>query len=293
MNETNHNPFYAIHRLHKNSKQIIPKVFEEPQVKHLLKESFDIVVVEEVFVDALKVFAWHFKAHLVVFHPHRANFWVNDYMGNPCLPAYITQYPATFGMVGNYFDRVMNLALYVFEISYKEFVYLKEQNKILKAYFNESPDLSQIIYNTSLAFLNSDVSIHQSVPTLPNMIDIGGFHIDIPKSLPTEIKTFIENTAIGVIYIDMDFLTSSYIPEETLNWMVKVFSEFDYDFLWIWDEKKVQNQTKNLRIEGALPLGDVLGKWSAQYIVILLNLYNNFLLILLIFMKIGMCSIFL
>ncbi|XP_044745510.1 UDP-glycosyltransferase UGT5-like [Coccinella septempunctata] len=256
--ETNHNPFFAIHRIHEYSKGIIPRVFEERGVKQLLNHNFDVVVIEEVFADALKVLAWHFKAHLVIFHPHRANFWVNDYLGNPCLPTFVTEYPATFSISKNFLERSLNLALYLYEKLYKEFVVLKEHRNVTSAHFPEAPDLSDIIYNTTLAFLNSDVAVYQFVPTLPNMVDIGGFHIDVPGRLPVEVQAFFDGSKKGVVYIDLDFLTSSYLSEETRDWMVEVLSEFEYDFLWVWDEQAIPNQPANLRFQDPLKLGNVL-----------------------------------
>ncbi|XP_045460945.1 UDP-glycosyltransferase UGT5-like isoform X2 [Harmonia axyridis] len=261
-----------MHRIYNNSKSIIPKVFGDSQVQQLLNETFDLVIIEEVFVDALKVFAWHFKAHLIVFHPHRSNFWVNDNMGNPCLPAYISEYPSTFGVAKNFIERVENVMLYVLQVVFKEFVYLKEHSEISQKYFPSSPQLSDIVYNTSLAFMNSDISIHQSVPTLPNMIDIGGFHIKNPKPLPIDVLKFCNNSTKGVVFIDMDFVTSSYMHENIRNSMMNVLSKLHYNVLWIWDEMNFPNKPSNLMLQYTLPLGDVLAHPNIKLFIHLGNM---------------------
>ncbi|KAL3286086.1 hypothetical protein HHI36_000599 [Cryptolaemus montrouzieri] len=258
MTETKHNPYDVIERLNENAKAIIPKVFENSQVKEILNTTFDVVIVEQIFTDALKVLAWHFKAPLIVFHPFRADIWINSYVGNPNFPSFIPEYATTYNICMNLLERIENVALYFYDTLFREYVYLKEHNQIMKRYFPDAPDLSDIAYNTSLVLLNSDISIDQPIPKVPNMIDIGGFNIIYPKPLPADVFKFLDNSTKGVVYINLDMLTSNHILEKTRNYFVKLFSSSEYDFLWQWDEERVPNQSPNILVHRELPQQDVL-----------------------------------
>ncbi|KAK9869158.1 hypothetical protein WA026_002904 [Henosepilachna vigintioctopunctata] len=256
--ETNHNPFYVIDRIYQNSKQIIPKVYENTEVKALLNRTFDLIIVEQIFMNSLGVFAWHFQAPLVVFHPFRADSLVNSYVGNPNFPSFIPEFPAPYDSVMNFLVRCANAVLYIYNLLFKEFVCLEEQNEIMKKYFPQAPDLSEIAYNTSMILLNSDLSTDQPIPKVPNMIDIGGFHITTPKSLPPDVLSFLNKSVKGVVFVRLDPLTSNYLSEETRRLLVSVFSSFKHDFLWQWDEERVPDQPPNLLMRKSLSPQDVL-----------------------------------
>lgn len=64
-------------------------------------------------------------------------------------------------------------------------IYLPAHDKTMRKYFGEDlPPLKNIISNTSLVLINHHFSLAFPRPYLPNMVEIGGFHVDKPKPLP-------------------------------------------------------------------------------------------------------------
>lgn len=84
-----------------------------------------------------------------------------------------------------FLERLENVFYSVLEeINYRLFV-LKEQDKIMRKYLgNDLPPIENIIKNTSLVFVNHHYSLAFPRPNLPNMVEIGGFHVNPPKPLP-------------------------------------------------------------------------------------------------------------
>lgn len=63
------------------------------------------------------------------------------------------------------------------------------QEVILQKYFNDAPPLKELIDSKlSLILLNSHFSIGDPVPHVPAMVDIGGYHIEEPKTLPKVLQ---------------------------------------------------------------------------------------------------------
>lgn len=71
-------------------------------------------------------------------------------------------------------------------------LYLPKQQTLLRRYFGDDvPPLEDIIRNTSLVFVNDHFSLTYARPLVPNMIPIGGVHVNPPKKLP----------AVGTLHI--------------------------------------------------------------------------------------------
>lgn len=63
--------------------------------------------------------------------------------------------------------------------------YLPSHDKTMRKYFGEDlPPIQEIITNTSVVLVNHHYSLAFPRPYLPNMIEIGGFHVEAPKPLP-------------------------------------------------------------------------------------------------------------
>lgn len=70
-------------------------------------------------------------------------------------------------------------------------------NEQMHKHFPTAPPLEQLLYNkTALILLNSHPSISEPRPHVPNMIEIGGFHVDEPKALPKVSKYLPVTTKI-------------------------------------------------------------------------------------------------
>ena len=56
--------------------------------------------------------------------------------------------------------------------------------ELLKRYFDNPPTIPELQENVALVLSNSHFSFETVRPYTPNIIPVGGFHVDEPKNLP-------------------------------------------------------------------------------------------------------------
>ncbi|XP_060527648.1 UDP-glycosyltransferase UGT5-like isoform X2 [Cylas formicarius] len=243
------------------SAEMTEDFFAHPKVQKLLKsrDHFDVVVIEQFVNDATKIFAYHFGAPLIVASSLGPNYWVNSLVGNPEPPAYVPSSFLNFNYEMSFSERLYNFLFGIFyQINTHLFIYPK-QNKLLKKYYPDGPNLSDIMYNVSLVLLNSHESINGAVPIVPNMIHIGGYHIAPPKRLPEDLQHFLDSSKHGVIYFSLGSnVIPSQMPDATRDAILKVLGSRKENILWKWDQDSVVNQPSNFKLSKWFPQQDIL-----------------------------------
>ncbi|XP_023937656.2 UDP-glucosyltransferase 2-like [Bicyclus anynana] len=134
------------------------------------------------------------------------------------------------------------------------------ENKMVRGIFGSNvPDLSELKKNVQLIFLNVNPIWDFNRPVPPNIIYLGGIHQKPNKELPKDIKTYLDSSVNGVIY--MSFGTNarpSLLSAEKLKIFTNVFSQLPYDILCKWDKEELPNRPENVRISKWLPQSDLL-----------------------------------
>ncbi|KAJ3642499.1 hypothetical protein Zmor_025270 [Zophobas morio] len=254
------NPFLNAVRLAMTSDEV-ESVFKHPNFQKLIKskETFDVVIVEQFLNDALHALATHFKAPLIIFSSLGANFWVNTLTGNPAPTAYVPDTLLKFSEKMTFVERLVNTCTYILnELVYKLYVYPR-QSDIVKKYLPGGPHIDDVIYNASIIFLNSHPSTSQAVPHVPNMIEIGGIHVQTPKALPQHLQTILDDAKKGVIYFSMGSnAKSSQFPKEKLEAFLKAFSKLEETVLWKWEDDILPELPTNVKTGKWLPQQDIL-----------------------------------
>ena len=236
-------------------------VLSHPKVQELLMsdQTFDVVIVEQFVDDALKVFAYHYKAPLVLFIACGSHSWINPLVGNPGPPSYVPEQNIHFRQI-RFLDRLRNTIVYIFGELNRNLLFFPQQEKIMKKYFSEAPALNELVYNASLVLLNSHWSTNMAVPRVPNMVDLGGIHVKPPQVLPQDLKEYLDGAKEGVIYFNMgSVLQSVNFPVEKREAFIKVFAKLKQKVLWKWEGDVLPNKPANVRVQKWMPQQDVLG----------------------------------
>ncbi|KAJ3642495.1 hypothetical protein Zmor_025267 [Zophobas morio] len=245
---------------HTMSKIMEPLLWDD-KIQNLIysNEKFDVVIVEQFLNDAQKALAIHFGAPLIVMSTVRANSWVNTLVGNPAPASYIPMLLTDYSVPMTFSERLLNGILSVMtELFYHFYVYPNENHRI-KKYIPNGVDISDVLYNVSLVLMNSHPSLNQPVPYVPNMIDIGGFHVQPPKKLPQDLQEFLDNAKDGVIYFSMGSnLKSADFPPEKRDAILRTLSKLKEQVLWKWEEDVLPGQPKNVKLSKWLPQQDIL-----------------------------------
>lgn len=224
--------------------------------------TFDLVIVEQFACEALFYLGTHFDAPLIGFSTIEASQWTNRYVGNPTFPAFIPDILLSFDKM-NYWQRLQNTAIYLLQEILFYYQRIPAQEKILKKNFPKASTLKDFIYNTSITFLNADPAFHTSIPKVPGMIDIGGFHLNPPKDLPQDLQEALDNATNGVIYFSLGTsVRSEDMPEEQLNMFLKVFSKLNKTILWKWENESLPIEMENVVIRKWFPQQDILSRYK-------------------------------
>ncbi|XP_068896517.1 UDP-glycosyltransferase UGT5-like isoform X4 [Tenebrio molitor] len=241
--------------------QFMEVILKDESVQKLINsdEKFDVVIVEQFLNDAQKALSTHFGAPLITFNTVGPNFWINPLVGNPSPLSYVPDMMLDYTAPMTFFQRLLNTLLYVFNELFYNLYMFPQQNKMLKKHLPNGPDLYDVLYNTSIVLLNSHSSINQAVPHVPNMIEIGGFHVKPPRKLPSDLQEFLDNSKNGVIYFSMGSnLKSVDLPIEKRNAILNTFSKLKENVLWKWEDDSLPGQPPNVKLSKWLPQQDIL-----------------------------------
>lgn len=233
-----------------------------PNFKKLLKthHHFDVVIVHQHHMNALNTLAWHYKAPLVLFSSLGSNGWNNLYTANPFPTSYIPEVFSGYATDMSFWQRAHNTAVHLFLAYYNHMVLLPGQKQIKEEFFPTAPPFDDVVYNASLMLLMSDISTYPAVPKVPNMIDIGGFHVKPAKTLPLDLQKMMDNAKDGVVYFSLGSnLKSADMKPEVRNVILKVFSKLKQKVLWKWEEDNLPGRPENVEIRKWLPQQEILG----------------------------------
>lgn len=259
----NRSPFLSMPFYYLMGNAVTKFTFASDEMQELLKSDaqFDVIVNEEFLAPSLMGLAHRFKAPLVFLCAMGANQWHNGLFGNPEPASFVPSVVTSHSSRMNFFERLHNLMIYTFDDIYRHLVYYPAEDDILHRYLPDAPPLSQIMYNASLILLNSHTSYKDPVPLLPNMIEIGGYHVSPPKPLPKHLKDYLDDAPNGVVYFSMGSnLKSADMPVEKRNAILRVLSRLKQKVLWKFETDEIGTLPENVKIEKWLPQQDILGE---------------------------------
>ncbi|KAF2890130.1 hypothetical protein ILUMI_16043, partial [Ignelater luminosus] len=241
--------------------QLTENTLNHTNVQKFLKsnEHFDLVIVEQFLNEAFRGFCHKFKAPCVVLSTVGGSRWTNQQMGNSEPPSYVPDMYLNLSSKMSFCERLYNSLVYLGATLFTHLYMFPKQNEILHRYFPDAPHLYDLYYNTSLILLNSHVSTNAAVPYMPNMVEIGGFHIKPPKKLPDYLQDYLDNAKEGFIYFSLgSILESKNLPKEKRDVILKVLSKLKQKVLWKWEDETLSGKPSNVKISKWLPQQDIL-----------------------------------
>lgn len=152
-----------------------------PEVKELLRsdQKFDLIILEIFLDDALLGFAEHFKCPVVGMTTHGTLEWINTLVGNPQPLSYVPHVHIGFSNPMDFWQRLTNVLFTILDNYLITHHLYPAQEEIFRAAFpNATRSLSELRKDAvSLVLVNNHFSLSYPRPYVPNMIEIGGFHV--------------------------------------------------------------------------------------------------------------------
>ncbi|XP_018579875.1 UDP-glucuronosyltransferase 2B15-like [Anoplophora glabripennis] len=249
---------------------ITEETLKNNKIQELLKsnQKFDAVIITQFNVEAMKAFASHFNAHLILFSNVAANSWLNHFVGNPSLPSFFPEILLSFPEKMSFMQRLENTIFKLANTLYYNLYIYPKHNEFIQKYFPNPVNIDDLLYNVSLVLLNSHESISSAQPHVPCMVEIGGYHIQPPKKLPDDLQKFLDEAKEGVIYFSMGSnLKSQDLPIETREAILKAFGKRKEKILWKWEDDVLPGKPPNVKVGKWLPQQDILAHANVKLFI--------------------------
>lgn len=142
-------------------------------------------------------------------------------------------------------------------------IQLNDNALLEKRFARRLPDVAEIAQRVSLLFVNQHHSFSGAFPLSPQVIDIGGIHINqTAQPLPTDIQKFIDEAETGVIYISWGSqIKSATLNEETAVNMVRALKRLNMRVIWKWETETLPcDASDRIMLKKWLPQKDIICK---------------------------------
>ncbi|KAG5880554.1 hypothetical protein JTB14_021226 [Gonioctena quinquepunctata] len=232
--EMEKSPYINMSLLRDMITYVTDRLFAHPKVQGLIKSGkhFDLIVLDCLMKEAELYFGHVFEAPVILTASFGTQHIINHLMNNPEPSAYVPSCGLALTDEMSFWERVQNVV-------YSWYVYINihfhsmQQEKILKKYFNDAPGIDELKNNIALVLSNAHPSFQSPRPLSPNIIEIGGIHIENPDPLPEDLQKYMDNSKEGVIYFTMGtHLKTSALPEKTFISIIRALSRLPQKVLF-------------------------------------------------------------
>lgn len=159
----------------------------------------------------------------------------------------------------NFLQRLHNTIISHVEDLHYHLVTKRTQRNLYNELFpNAKKSFDEMYHSPSIIFLNSHVAALSPRPYMPNLIEIGGIHVEPAKELPKDIKDFMDSAKDGVVYFSMgSVLKSVQWPADKLEAILKALGKLKQKVIWKYEDPELPNKPNNIMISPWLPQRDI------------------------------------
>jgi len=228
------------------------------------EDKYDLLIIDMHLTDALLGLAYYWDIPSVVLCSSGTNKWANEMVGNPHNPSYNPNIFLGYTDKMSMKQRLLNSLVSAFEKITYNYMYLPAQDMVYKRIFQRLlpgrtlPPLIDLIHNVSLVLVNSHPIFQYPRPIVPNMVQVGGLHInnDNSETIAQEIFDYVQAAPEGVIYISLGSqVKSHHLPIEQLSAFVKVFAGYmgKMRIIWKWENATLIDHPNNVIVGPTAP----------------------------------------
>ncbi|XP_037039722.1 UDP-glucosyltransferase 2-like isoform X1 [Bradysia coprophila] len=184
------------------------------------------------------------------------------YIGGHRQFSYVPHFDAEYGGRMNFFQRLDNFLLYMWDDWYSSYKVLPQLDTAMKAAFNDPnlPGGRTLLQKMILTLCNTHFSIEKLEPLPPNIIPVGGLQIQEPKPLDKDLLQFVEKAKKGVVLFSLGTnMKSEFMDETRTKAFVEAFSQLpDYNFIWKYESDLGIPLPSNVKTLGWVRQNDIL-----------------------------------
>lgn len=241
---------------------------ENQKVQSLLtSDRYDLIIIDLAMCEALVVLGHYFSAPVILVSTVGTMEMVNMVTWNSQPFAYVPSLFLPYSDEMTFLQRVTNTVVSTVLNVLATTIIFPSHAALVKQQFPNAPSFQKMLYNISLTLVNAHYSIVETPrPYQPNVIPIGGFHVQT-QDITEELKRYLDNATEGAVLFSLGTnLKSSILPAEKLNVICESFAKFPQKFLWKF-ENDFLNVPKNVKIMKWVPQRAVLGMMHKDHYI--------------------------
>ncbi|KAH8271775.1 hypothetical protein KR044_005411 [Drosophila immigrans] len=222
---------------------------------------YDVILMEHFNTDCLMGVAYKLKAPVVALCSSAMMPWHYERMGAPLIPSYISALFLGQSQQMNLGARLGNwMTTHSLNWLYKLWSVPAADELLLQRFGPGIPSTAELVKTTSLILLNQHFSLSGPRPLPPNVIEVGGVHIQEPKPLNADLQQLLDNAEHGVIVISWGSqLKAHSLDSAKRDGLLRALARLKQQVIWKWENETLPNQPANVHIMKWLPQRDILG----------------------------------
>lgn len=209
MNFNNLHPWELTNLVFDASINYTRSAIRSKNLQNFLREDrhYDVVIAEVFVGDAMMALGHYFNAPVIGFSTTAPSKWSSDLVGLSHFSSHVPNLYCGYSDKMNFWQRIYNSLAYWYEDIATELYYRPKQQKLLEQLWpnkTDVPTMNEILRNVSLVFVNSQVAYASPQPMAPNLIEIGGIHINKSDKIYTEeVQRFLDEAKDGAIFFSL------------------------------------------------------------------------------------------
>ncbi|KAJ6633292.1 UDP-glucosyltransferase 2 [Pseudolycoriella hygida] len=224
---------------------------------------FDLVLVDYTFepclLGFLKKFNYPPTVGVTAFSVPHTTY---KFIGGHRQFSYVPHFDAVYESDMNFFQRLHNFILYLWDDWIYFARFLPQQEAAMKIAFNdpELPDVRTLLRKIILVLCNTHFSVEKLEPLPPNVIPVGGLQIQEPKALNADLLHFMNEAKKAVVIFSLGTnMKSEFMDNARMKTFVEAFSQLpNYNFIWKYESDIGVALPPNVKTLGWLPQNDIL-----------------------------------
>ncbi|KAK9877424.1 hypothetical protein WA026_018537 [Henosepilachna vigintioctopunctata] len=239
---------------------MVNRFWQNEPVQKLIKTKpkYDAIIIVTFFSDFVLSLSHLLGAPSIILSTIGSNVMVDKYVANPNMPYasnVMIPYPQD-----TFLGRLITIGSTAFISIFVKYVLNPLQDRATRKYLPDAPSLDVLNKNVSLVLASSHFSIESPKPYVPNMIQIGGFHIEEPKQLPDNLREYLDNASDGAILFSVGTMVklSEHLKPEKLESIIRGLGRVAPLKVLFKSNLPIPNTPKNVMVVDWMPQSDVL-----------------------------------
>ncbi|KAF5300890.1 hypothetical protein FQR65_LT09053 [Abscondita terminalis] len=189
--------------------------------------------------------------------------------GNLLQTSFMPFYTTTYSDKMSFTERFVNFCLVHFELLYRKYIVFPEEFAMAKKYFGNNISLFEVIErNISILLTNTEPNLEYPLAFSPNIIPVGGLHIQPAKPLPEDLKKIMDKSKNGIIVFSLgSVFRSDTMSLIKIRMILDAFAGVSETVIWKFESETLNILPKNVLIRKWLPQNDLLAHPNTKLLI--------------------------